>query len=486
MYTRYVQYLVDLHASLKNYVEAGVTQMLQIKMLEWTDEPLEAFANYPKELERSRRERLYKSAIHFFVQGEDYERAILRCDELRQYYQFESYEYDKLSEILAWQADYFKKIAHAERFYSSYFRVVYYGAKLDEDLKDKEFIYRGVKLENVMDFTNRLKRKFPEAKIIPSSDKPGDDVLASAPMVITITTLIRATEAELEECANTTPIVLAPMRNSAVLTAGGNSGLLNRQPSTNKDSKSPPTPTAADGKTKLSLNKPRTTTGTGTGTVGVGGTMNSSGFSAGGLGESDYSAARVPAPVRKYRENDCVRAFYFAKGIQKSKDKKPANEFKDLWVTKTFLFGAESFPSTRRRIEIAEKREVSLTPIQNAVATMNNKNRELSERMEAVDGAPPGPVDVGPLSMLLNGMIDAAVNGGTGKYIEAFLSTAADADAKKFQSDLRQTLRDQIALLKRGLQVFSSRRSADLKGLNDHLNGFYDQMVKKTESVVIG
>lgn len=33
-----------------------------------------------------------------------------------------------------------------------------------------------------------------------------------------------------------------------------------------------------------------------------------------------------------------------------------------------------------------------------------------------------GPVDVGPLSMNLNGMIDAAVNGGTGKYVEAFLS----------------------------------------------------------------
>jgi hypothetical protein len=79
MYTRYVQYLVDLHASLKNFVEAGVTQGLQIKMLEWTDEPLEAFANYPKETERARRERLYKSAIQFFVQGEDCMCLFLCC-----------------------------------------------------------------------------------------------------------------------------------------------------------------------------------------------------------------------------------------------------------------------------------------------------------------------------------------------------------------------------------------------------------------------
>ena len=79
----------------------------------------------------------------------------MRCDELRAYYQFESFEYDKLSEILAWQSDYFKKIVTTERFYSSYFRVVYYGAAFNDELRDKEFIYRGVKLENVMDFTNR-------------------------------------------------------------------------------------------------------------------------------------------------------------------------------------------------------------------------------------------------------------------------------------------------------------------------------------------
>ncbi len=192
------------------------------------------------------------------------------------------------------------------------------------------------------------------------------------------------------------------------------------------------------------------------------------------FGESQYSRSRVPVAVKKYRENDQVRVFYYARGIQKSKDKKPANEFKDLWVQKTFVYAAESFPATHRRIEIAERREVTLTPIQNAVATIANKNRELSERMDAVDSAPPGPVDVGPLSMLLNGMIDAAVNGGTNKYIEAFLGSDFKAEndaAKQHQKDLRQSLRDQLALLKRGLTVFSGRRSADLKGLNDHLNG---------------
>jgi hypothetical protein len=51
-----------------------------------------------------------------------------------------------------------------------------------------------------------------------------------------------------------------------------------------------------------------------------------------------------------------------------------------------------------------------------------------------VSKAPPGPVDVGPLSMALNGTIDAAVNGGTQKYIEAFL-TAEFAQAAEATGD---------------------------------------------------
>ena len=52
-----------------------------------------------------------------------------------------------------------------------------------------------------------------------------------------------------------------------------------------------------------------------------------------------------------------------------------------------------------------------------------------------VSKAPPGPVDVGPLSMALNGTIDAAVNGGTQKYIEAFL-TAEFAQAAEATGDV--------------------------------------------------
>ena len=97
---------------------------------------------------------------------------------------------------------------------------------------------------------------------------------------------------------------------------------------------------------------------------------------------------------------------------------------------------------------------------------------------------------VGPLSMNLNGMIDAAVNGGTQKYIEAFLSPEFLVEnahlgplASQQQSELKQSIRDQISELRVGLDVFGRRCDEKLRGLFDHLNGFYSQMVSKTQSV---
>lgn len=83
-----------------------------------------------------------------------------------------------------------------------------------------------------------------------------------------------------------------------------------------------------------------------------------------------------------------------------------------LWVTKTYIFTKDSFPTNRRRCEVVDRKEVSLSPIENALSAMVTKNMELDQQIETVSKAPPGAVDVGPLSMLLNGMIDAAVNGG--------------------------------------------------------------------------
>ena len=166
MYLRYTMYLVDLHVGLKNFTEAGCTSVQALRMLEWSETPLasleSSLTKYPSELERERKEKLYAGAIGYFKAGEDWERALAMAEELRAYYQFDAYDYPKLASLLTEQSENFRQIVSVERFYSNYFRVVYYGAGFEDELvlnsasgvrnhetercpagKEKEFVYKG-------------------------------------------------------------------------------------------------------------------------------------------------------------------------------------------------------------------------------------------------------------------------------------------------------------------------------------------------------
>jgi len=420
MASRYVQYLVDLHTGLGNYVEAGMAQLSQLKMLEWKEENVESSGGVPAEPERVRKERIFKSTIGSFVQGECYERAIQLCEQLRQYYA-EMYDYDQLASTLRDEATYFERILHSDRFYYSYFRVVYYGPGFDEEIRGKEFIYRGNKLEAVMDFTSRIKKKFPSAKIIMSSDAPTPEQLEQHPDQISITTL----KPEKEESEK----------------------VLEKK----------------EYEVKLALK----------------------------LGDKPAASQRPPPfNVAKYRQNNDLIVFSYSKPVLKSKEKKPENEFKYLWVCKSLIYAEESLPTNRRRVQVVDRKEIMFSPLENAIKTIQDKNEELRNSFNQVDNAPTdGPVDVGPLSMCLQGMIDAAVNGGTQKYISAFLNDDylkenPDAQTAKLQQDLKDVLRDHAEALKQGLAVFGNRSSAELKGLFDHLTGSYAQMASKFKAVI--
>lgn len=87
------------------------------------------------------------------------------------------------------------------------------------------------------------------------------------------------------------------------------------------------------------------------------------------------------------------------------------------------------FPGFIRRSKVIERVETAQSPIENAVATIEAKSVELEKcvakiEMEEEQGGPPEVIagEVQNLGMLLNGIVDAAVNGGISKYKEAFLN----------------------------------------------------------------
>jgi hypothetical protein len=361
MQTGYVQYLVDFHAKLGNFVEAGMTQLRQIRLSRWSDDMCISFKNYPREPHRVRKERLLRSAAQFFEQARDYERAIASLQEIGAYHKFQNFNFARVAELCKQEATLWARIGTENRVYANYFRVEFFGADFKElELQGRTFVYRGVTVESVRDFTARLKAKFPRAHVLPRLEVPSKELEEKHPQIISIVLLS-----------------LVPLEDRR--------GLLEEFENT-EGTKVP------ELQEKL------------------------------GIGEERYDL--LTAEVRRHLENNVMlRVFEISKGVQKATEKNPTNEFKTLWVEKTYVFTEESFPTNRRRIPVVWTKVKNITPLENAVMTVKSKNDELRFKLIAVRDTPrEQPVDVGPLSMNLNGILDAAVNGGTQKYIDAFLA----------------------------------------------------------------
>eukprot|EP00808_Paulinella_micropora_P006852 g52088.t1 len=134
----------------------------------------------------------------------------------------------------------------------------------------------------------------------------------------------------------------------------------------------------------------------------------------------------------------------------------------------------------RQRIEVVHQKVVPVTPIENAIETTRNKTLEFAAKIHMVlEASDEKSLDLNPLTMALNGILDAAVNGGAKKYTDAFLSEVYLKDNPThgvFQKDLKQALRHQLEALKKGLGVFGERCGESYEGLHEHLKRQYGQM----------
>jgi hypothetical protein len=128
---------------------------------------------------------------------------------------------------------------------------------------------------------------------------------------------------------------------------------------------------------------------------------------------------------------------------------------------------------------------VILSPIQNATLNIVTKNAELTELINNL--APNTAADIGPLTMQLSGVVDAAVQGGVLKYREAFFEGTYMQEFPSHQQFLlpfSQALAQQLNILSRGLDLFRSRCPENLIPLLEHLQDFFAKMRAEVSSML--
>jgi len=186
---------------------------------------------------------------------------------------------------------------------------------------------------------------------------------------------------------------------------------------------------------------------------------------------------RAPPRVwNYYRENETA-TYYYNNAEQRKKHKKD-NEFRSLWITKTFIECADSIPSMRRRIPVVAEKVVTFTPFQTAINNLVEKNGDLAKTIETLEGDPAKSTN--SISMQLSGVLDAAVMGGVSKYREAFFDGTYLAEypdevhiVGRFVAELKQ----QMAVAKQGLDVYEKYAVDKLQPHVDHLRQCYKKQM---------
>eukprot|EP00002_Diphylleia_rotans_P033952 TRINITY_DN726_c0_g1_i1.p1 TRINITY_DN726_c0_g1~~TRINITY_DN726_c0_g1_i1.p1 ORF type:complete len:1627 (-),score=400.74 TRINITY_DN726_c0_g1_i1:247-5127(-) len=186
----------------------------------------------------------------------------------------------------------------------------------------------------------------------------------------------------------------------------------------------------------------------------------------------------MPTRIQKYINSNNVQIFVFSRPFRKTTGKLE-NEFKDLWISNTYLTVKDAFPTIHRRSEVVERVSVELSPVENAAKSVQSKNKDLEEFVNRFTKPDVDKSQLSSFSMLLNGMIDAAVNGGVNKYRDAFFSqeyASENPDKIVFVTLLKDELRNQVTLLEKGLAAHRIVCPPDMKGLQEKLDTFFAKM----------
>ncbi|KAH9391162.1 Dedicator of cytokinesis protein 3 [Tyrophagus putrescentiae] len=160
-------------------------------------------------------------------------------------------------------------------------------------------------------------------------------------------------------------------------------------------------------------------------------------------------------PILDYYASNSVRQFLQDRPVQRAPFD-PLNEFKSLWIERTVYATERPLPGVMRMFAVVATSVHYLAPVENACETIENMNVELGRLIARFSSEATRPESVSPLSMRLQGILEAAVNGGIAKYIDAFLGAeylGANPDQVGNVTLLRNRIAAQIKLVEGGLTL---------------------------------
>ena len=184
----------------------------------------------------------------------------------------------------------------------------------------------------------------------------------------------------------------------------------------------------------------------------------------------EFEGFEVPEKIMVYYLVNDVKRFTFDRPIHKGPIDKE-NEFKSLWIERTVLRINGKLPGILRWFEVKEKPLINeLSPVEHACDTIENMNKELQKLISSYTLEPTKALS--PLTMRLQGVIEAAVNGGINKYQDAFFDPNYIHNNSQHLlhiKRMKQLILQQVRILEGGLSLHGRLVPANVQPLHKRL-----------------
>ncbi|XP_053403969.1 dedicator of cytokinesis protein 9-like isoform X5 [Mercenaria mercenaria] len=173
-----------------------------------------------------------------------------------------------------------------------------------------------------------------------------------------------------------------------------------------------------------------------------------------------------------FEKNNNVNSFMYETPF--TKVGKAHGEIHEQFKRRTVLLTSHSFPFVKKRIEVTNKTECILSPLEVAIDEMNAKVADLRE---VVDLAMP---DMKKLQLKLQGCVSAQVHAGPIAYAEAFLS---EEKVNKYPAERGETLknifRDFVNVCSDGLDLNAKLITTEQKEYHESLKSGFNEIVNQ-------
>ncbi|XP_008325250.1 dedicator of cytokinesis 2 [Cynoglossus semilaevis] len=189
----------------------------------------------------------------------------------------------------------------------------------------------------------------------------------------------------------------------------------------------------------------------------------------------------VPDQIINFYKANYVQRFHYSRPVRKG-PVDPNNEFASMWIERTTFTTVYKLPGILRWFEATDMKHTTLSPLENAIETMESTNEKILTMINQYQTDWSLPIN--PLSMLLNGIVDPAVMGGFAKYEKAFFTDEYNeqhpGDREKLLR-LKDLIAWQIPLLGGGISLHGKRVTDDLRPFHERMEDCFKQLKKKVE-----